>query len=253
MRTETALITGASDGIGREYARQLQARCKTLILLGRSETKLAAVEAELQAMAGDELSVHCFALDLAGTIGQTRLMEVIRQKGPVSILINNAGFALQEKVAECDLDGQLNMISLHCDASLIACRAALPFMREAGRGQIINVASLAAFLPMPEVAVYAATKAFLLSLSQSIAIEEKRYGIKVQCLCPGYTRTGFHDRDQLANFDAGVIPEEAWSSVEAVVAQSLAEMDGEGRLAVVPGDANQQVARGGLANLRELI
>lgn len=250
MREEIALITGASDGIGREYALQLQARCKGMILVGQSAEKLQRVAAELKALAGEGLSLVLIATDLSTTLGQTEVMEAIRQKGPVSILVNNAGFALQEKVADCDLDAQTAMINLHCTAALVLCRAALPYMRQAGRGQLINVASLGAFLPMPQVAVYSATKAFLLSFSQSVAAEEAKHGIAVQCLCPGYTRSGFHDRERLRNFDAGVIPEQAWSSAQQVVAESLVAMDGDKPLLVMPGAGNREMALAGLDDLK---
>ncbi len=251
MRTEIALITGASDGIGKEYARQLQPRCKSLILVGRSEQKLAALKQELSAKAGDELAIHLISVDLASTLGQARVMEAIRQQGPVSILINNAGFARQEKVAESDIDGQQAMIHLHCSSSLTFCRAVLPYMREQGRGQIINVASLAGFLAMPEMAVYAASKAFLVSFSQSLALEEQHSGIKVQCLCPGYTRSSFHLREGLEGFNAEAVPETVWMSAEQVVTESLAELDGQNRLLCMPGRHNLDVALAGVAALGE--
>lgn len=223
-RTEIALITGASAGIGRAYALQLASRCKGLILVGRDAEKLAQVVAELEQPG---LSIDSFAVDLTTTEGVTRIMEAIRQKGPVTMLVNNAGFANYGKFAESDLDIEMTMVNLHCNASLALSRAALPYMKNEGRGVVINVSSMGSFFPVKNLAVYAATKAFLNMFSQALQQEVKANGIRVQCLCPSYTISDFSTRDTLAGSDSSKVPDELWWTAEDIVAVSLAQLDSD--------------------------
>jgi short-subunit dehydrogenase len=238
-RTEIALITGASAGIGRAFALQLASRCKGLILIGRDADKLAAVVAELEQPG---LSITSFALDLTTTEGVTRVMEAIRQKGPVTILINNAGFASYGKFAESDLDIEMAMVNLHCNATLALSRAALPYMKEAGRGAVINVSSLGSFFPVKNSAVYGASKTF----SQALQQEVKADGIRVQCLCPGYTRSDFSDRELLAELDSSKVPDELWMSAADVAAASIAHMDSSSEAVMCLTENNRDLANKGL-------
>ncbi|MBW2940672.1 SDR family NAD(P)-dependent oxidoreductase [Zhongshania aquimaris] len=240
-RTEIALITGASAGIGRAFALQLASRCKGLILVGRDVDKLAAVVAELEQ---PDLSITSFALDLTTTEGVTRVMEAIRQKGPVTILINNAGFASYGKFAESDLDIEMAMVNLHCNATLALCRAALPYMKENGRGVVINVSSMGSFFPVKNSAVYAATKTFLNMFSQALQQEVKGDGIRVQCLCPSYTRTDFGDRDALADLDSSKVPEELWWTAEDIVEVSLAHLASDGQSVMcLPDEQSRELVK----------
>ncbi len=120
-------------------------------------------------------------------------MEAIRQQGPVDYLVNNAGFGTFGHFDQLSIESQRSMVSLHIDASITLCRAAIPFMRELGGGTIINVSSLGTFVPGKGMAVYGATKAFLNYYSQALQAELAGTGIEVQALCPGFTRTEFHD------------------------------------------------------------
>lgn len=248
---DIALITGASSGIGRQYALQLAPRCKGMILLGQREDALQSLATELR---GRGVEVHCLVEDLTTTLGVARALEAIRQKGPASIVVNNAGFGNRAALAECDLNLQQQMIALHCSASVALCRGALPFMREAGRGTVINVASVGAFLSTPTAAVYNASKAFLVSLSRSLAEELAAEPITVQCLCPGYTRSDFHQRPNYGDVDLGAIPDSDWMSAKQVVADSLAALeDASSPVVVIPGEHNRQRARQHLqAQLDEL-
>lgn len=241
-RTEIALITGASEGIGRAFAKQLAPCCKAMILVARNGQRLAELASELEAHSAGELTVHTVVADLGTPLGQTQVLEAIRQKGPVSVLVNNAGFVVMGDVADSELDAQQAMLNLHCDATLSLCRGVLPYMREAGRGQIVNLGSIGAFTPARTMAVYVATKAFILSLSRSLAKEEKRHGIAVQCLCPGYTRSAFQERAGVSDEALLSVPEEAWSSPEEVVEASLAAFGDYNRVVVVPGEGNRQFA-----------
>lgn len=247
-RKTIALVTGASSGLGQEYCRQLAPRCDVIIAVAR---RIEALERLVEELA-DQCEVHTVAADLTSVEGVARTLEALRQKGPVDILVNNAGFATLGTVDTQEAADQQDMMHLHMDASVSLCRAAVPFMRERGGGAIINVSSLVAFLPMPQTAVYAASKAFLNVFSLALQSEVAEAGIRVQCLCPGYTRTGFHDTPGMAGFDKGFVPEEAWMACEAVVAASLAALEGE-QVLVVPGAANGQLARQGLRTMLDAL
>ena len=179
----TALVTGASAGIGAEFCRQLAARCEVIIATGR---RLSALETLRDELAGSA-EVHCVAADLANREGRTRVIEALRQKGPVDYLVNNAGFSTLGPFENEDIDGQQAMVDVHVTATLALTRAAIPFMRELGGGAIINVSSLGSFGPVPMAAVYVASKAFLNVFSESLQKELADSGIRVQSLCPGFT------------------------------------------------------------------
>lgn len=235
MKT-VALVTGASSGLGAEYCRQLASRCDVIIATGRRLDRLEELAQSLRS----EVEMHCIAADLATVEGVTRVVECLRQKGPVDYLINNAGFGWFGVFSETDLDAQLNMVRVHVDAPMTLCRAALPFMRERGRGWVINVSSMGSFMPLSRNAVYTATKVFLNNFSEAVALEEAKFGIRVQALCPGYVRTEIHSRDTMQGFDAERVPAEQWMEVEEVVAESLAALELD-TVVVVPGAANREM------------
>lgn len=244
-RTEIALITGASAGIGRAFAQQLAPRCKGMILIGRDADKLASVVAELEHA---DLSITSLALDLTGTEGLTRVMEAIRQKGPVTMLVNNAGFATHGRFAESDLDMEMAMVNLHCNATLALCRAALPYMKDEGRGVVINVSSIGSFFPVKYSAVYGASKTFLNMFSQALQQEVQADGIRVQCLCPSYTRSDFSRREPLAALDQSKVADELWWNAEDIVAVSLAQLDAkEHAVMCLPDDHNRVLAQRGIS------
>ncbi len=192
----TALVTGASAGIGAKFCRQLADRCDVIIATGRREDRLQALA---QSLAG-AVEVHTVVADLAGLEGRTRVIEALRQKGPVDYLVNNAGFSTLGMFSDLELDPQQEMVSVHVDATLALCRAAIPFMRKKGSGYIVNLSSLVSFNPFASVAVYGATKAFLNHFSEALQLELVDTGIKVQSLCPGYTHSDFHGRDAMHGF-----------------------------------------------------
>ena len=237
----TALVTGASAGLGQEFCRQLADRCDVIIAVARREERLQALAAEL----AGQVEVHPLEADLNSVEGVARTMECLRQKGPVDYLVNNAGFSTFGFFADLPIDRQRDMIGLHCDASITLCRAAVPFMRERGAGFIVNVASIASFLPGKGLAAYGASKAFLSYFSQALQAELEGSGIVVQALCPGYIRSEFHDEMTALGFDRTRIPDEMWMNADEVVAASLAGLE-EGRLVVVPGEVNRAMAARGL-------
>ena len=181
----TALVTGASAGLGAEFCRQLASRCEIIIAVARRAERLEQLRTEL----ADRVELHAIQADLNSVEGVTRVMEALRQRGPVDYLVNNAGFGTYGHFSDVGIDGQRDMIGLHIDATITLCRAAIPFMRERGGGHIINVSSVGAFLPGKGVAVYGATKAFINYFSLALQAELAGTDIEVQALCPGYIRT----------------------------------------------------------------
>lgn len=187
---KTTLITGASSGIGEAFARRLAAQGENVLLVARSEDKLASVCSEL----GRENNVNAqyVALDLTGGEAPARLFEETRRRGlEVETLINNAGFGSMGDFTTQDLERELNMIDLNIKSLVALTYHYIRPMRERSRGTIINVASTAAFQGVPFMATYAATKAFVLSFSEALWDENRSFNIHVMALCPGVTETNF--------------------------------------------------------------
>ena len=237
----TALVTGASAGLGAEFCRQLAPLCDVIIAVARRKERLEALASDL----AGSVEVHCLEADLGTVAGVATTMEAIRQQGPVDYLVNNAGFSTFGHFDQLSIEGQREMVNLHVDACITLCRAAIPFMRELGGGKIINVSSMGTFIPSKGMAVYGASKAFLNYYSQALQAELAGSGIEVQALCPGFTRTEFHDSMAEDGFDRSRIPDHMWMNADAVVAASLAAL-GNGKVLVVPGDDNLDFARAGL-------
>ena len=184
---KVALVTGASAGLGAEFARQLSKRGHRLVLAARRKGRLDELAKELG-------KARAVAIDLSKTGATARLMADLEANGEqVELLVNNAGFGLIGRFAELDATRERQMIDLNVGTLADLCRAVAPGMIRRKSGGILNVASTAAFQPGPKMAVYFATKAFVLSLSEALHEELKPHGIKVSCLCPGPTRTEFGD------------------------------------------------------------
>lgn len=236
----TALVTGASAGLGAEYCRQLADRCDVIIAAARRGDRLAQLREEL----AGRVELHAIEADLTQVEGVAQTMEALRQLGPVDYLVNNAGFSTHGSFPDLAIDGQRDMVSLHIDATITLCRAAIPFMRERGGGHIINVSSVGAFLPGRGLAVYGASKAFLNYFSLALQEELAGTGIAVQALCPGFIHTEFHRALEGEGFNKAQVPAGMWMEADAVVAASLAAL-GSGRVLVVPGEENLKLARAG--------
>jgi uncharacterized protein len=180
-----ALVTGASAGLGVEFARQLSKRGHRLVLAARRKQRLEELAKELG-------NARAVAIDLSKSNAAAKLMADLEANGEtVDLLVNNAGFGLIGRFAALDGKRERQMIDLNVGALTDLCRAVAPAMIERKSGAILNVASTAAFQPGPKMAVYFATKAFVLSLTEALHEELKPHGIKVSCLCPGPTRTEF--------------------------------------------------------------
>jgi short-subunit dehydrogenase len=188
----TTLITGASSGIGEVFARKLAARGRNVLLVARSENKLITLCNELGR--SNSIRAQYVALDLSEPESPARLFEEAKERGLfVDLLINNAGFGSMGEFEHLELARELNMIDLNIKALVELTYLFLRPMLERKQGAIINVASTAAFQPVPFMATYAATKAFVLSFSEALWEENRPHGIKVLALCPGVTDTNFFE------------------------------------------------------------
>ena len=186
-----AILTGASRGIGAEYARLLASRGYDLLLVSRDETRLTHLSRELET--NHRIQAHVFIADLAQPDAAHQLFVESRQyRQTPDMLINNAGFGLYGEFVSHSLPRIQEMLHLHIQTVVESIRLFLPGMIERGSGTIINVASIAGMLPIPYFAEYAATKAFLLSFSEALAEEVHATGVHVQACCPGQTETDFH-------------------------------------------------------------
>ena len=231
-----ALVTGASSGIGMAFARALRARGERLVLVARRRDRLDRLAAELGAE-GDAVVV---AQDLAAAGAAERLLAEVRARGfAVDLLVNNAGVGHTSRFDRQPAELARAMVDLNVRALTELTRAVLPDMVARGRGRIVNVASNAAFQPVPYMAVYAATKAYVVSFTEALATELRGTGVQVQALCPGITATEFLD---VAETHRGLlVTRMPMMSAEDVVAASLRGLD-RGRLRVIAGLANRILA-----------
>ncbi len=218
----TALITGASSGIGAEYARQLAERGYNLVLVARREAQLTALAQELHA--ANRIEVEVLPADLSLRDDVDRVVERIQNLPDLALLINNAGFGTVGRFAVKDPQSQVDMAELHVVTTTRLTRAALPNMLARSCGGIINVSSVAAYLPAPGNAMYASTKAWMITFSQALAREVEGTDVRVQCLLPGYTYTEFHDRPEFRGFRRSSIPGILWLSANDLVAGSLQDL-----------------------------
>jgi short-subunit dehydrogenase len=232
-----ALITGASAGLGAHFALALAKQRNDLILVARREDRLEQLGALVRERHG--VTAHVIAADLAKRNAVAKLAEAVAAQGlTVDMLINNAGFGARGAVAKLDRAVQARMIDVNCRALVELCHAFLPAMLERRSGAILNVASTAAFQPGPWMAVYYASKAFVLSFSEALHEEVKDRGVKVSALCPGPTRTEFADVAGTADSDLF----RKWAGApEKVVADGLKALKAN-RAVAVSGASNKAMA-----------
>jgi hypothetical protein len=219
----TALITGASSGIGAAFARRLAGAGYDLVLVARREERLAALAAELQQQYG--IKVEVLVADLARMVDIERVARRVGEIETLRLLINNAGFGTSNYFSESELSTEMAMIDVHLKATLCLSRAAIPGMLARRQGAIINVSSAAAFFPTPGAATYGASKSYLNVFSEALHGELWGTGVKVQALCPGFTRTGFHYTPEYKDVDWTQVPGILWLKAGQVVAESLRALD----------------------------
>ncbi len=195
---QTALITGASSGIGAELAKQFAADSINLVLVARRQEPMKKLASGLKKEFN--IQVDIFPADLTDAKARQNVFDSLRQrKITIDFLVNNAGFGDNGPFAECDWDKQQRMIELNITALSHLTRLFLPEMIKRKNGGILNVASTAGFLPGPNMSVYYATKAYVLSFSEALAEEVHSYGIKISALCPGPVKTEFQQTARIQN------------------------------------------------------
>jgi short-subunit dehydrogenase len=233
---KVTLITGASSGIGEEFARRLAAEGHNLVVVARSEKALHELCDEL--MLKHKIMAHYVVLDLIEEDSDATLFAETEKHGfEVDWLINNAGYGAYGDFAKVDLQKQKGMIDLNIRSLIALTHRYLPAMRERRAGTVINVSSAAGFQPLPYMAVYAATKSFVTSFSEAIAEENREHGVQVMALCPGSTKTNFFKAAAMDN----PIHAKGQQTVDEVVDTALRGVR-EGRTRIVSGLTNNLVA-----------
>lgn len=230
----TALITGASAGLGAEYARQLAAAGTDLVLVARRLDRLEDLAKELVSQRGVKAEV--VQADLSTSAGVAAVESRIAATPTLDLLINNAGFGGGAGFVKSETADHLKMVRVHVDATVRLTRAVLPGMIDRGRGAVINVSSIAAFSAFSG-AMYSGTKAFLVMFSTNLQDSVRHKGIVVQALCPGMTHTEFH---QVAAIDKSIVPKPFWMTASKVVRISLRRL-GHG-VVCLPGWKNKVIA-----------
>jgi uncharacterized protein len=226
-----AVITGASAGIGAVFARKLAARGYDLLLIARRQDRLRSLAAEMAE--SYRVKADFLAADLALDADLEQVANRIQKEPRLALLVNNAGFGTQGFLFDTDVRGQMQMHRLHVLATVRLTHAALANMAPRNTGGVINVSSVAAFLPSPGSVSYNSTKAWINRFTEGVAIELsiKAPQVKMQALCPGFTLSEFHD---VVRVDRSAIPSRLWMSADFVVEESLRGFD-RGKLFVIPG------------------
>lgn len=222
----TALVTGASAGIGRTFCEQLAERGHDLVAVARNRERLEELKERLEARHG--IRVEVVLADLGQRDQMQRVADrLAEQERPVDLLVNNAGYGLKRPFLRNSVQDEETMLAVLVQAVLVLSHAAATAMRERGHGAIVNVSSVAGFMA---TGTYSAAKSWVTVFSESLAGDLKGTGVTVTALCPGFTRTEFHER---ATIDHGDLPGFMWLEAEALVRDCLADVD-KGKVISVP-------------------
>lgn len=234
----TCIVTGASSGIGVELATQLAARGLGVTLVARREDRLKAIADDLAASTGVRAEV--VSADLTDEAARSSILDTLADRGlTVDVLVNNAGLSTMGPVASSDAAAELRMVRTDVEAVVHLCSLVVPGMVERGRGAVLNVASTAAFQPLPGQAGYSGSKAFVLAYTRALAQELHGTGVTATTLCPGPVETEFAEAAGLSEEEAGSsLPRFMWVSATDVAKAAVEAMD-RGRPVVIPGMANR--------------
>jgi len=227
----TALITGASSGIGAAFARTLARPGCRLVLVARRSDRLQALASELEQQGAQ---VETLPADLASEQGIQAVAQKIASEPHLDLLINNAGFGIHGPFASEPVEIQAAMLRVHDEAPLRLTHAALQGMLARRHGAIINVSSVSAYLSSADGVVYAATKSFLTTFSRALHKGLRGTGVRIQALCPGFTHTEFHEPSAIMDMDVQRIPAILWMDANRVVAVSLKALERD-QAVVIPG------------------
>lgn len=230
-----AIVTGASAGIGAAFAERLARDAYDLVLVARRRERLDALAERL--VRAHDRRVEVLVADLGSSAGVRAVEARIAAEPALALFVNNAGFGTSGPFADLDRDAEEEEVRLNVLALLRLTHAAVAAMKPRGHGSVINVSSLAGFQPSPFNATYAATKAFVNSFTQAVSEELRGSGVRLQLLCPGFTRTEFQE---VAGVRTDDLPNIAWMSPEAVVEISLEALR-KGELLVIPGGGNKVI------------
>lgn len=248
----TCLVTGASSGIGAEIARNLAARGHGVTLVARREDRLQELAGKLSKAHG--VRVETLPADLADYEARAALPDAVAELGlGVDVLVNNAGMTTMGPVRSADPQAELNMIRVNVEAPVHLCTLFVGQMAERRRGAVLNVASTAAFQPLPGQAGYGGSKAFVLSYSHALRAELSGTGVTVTVLCPGPVETGFAEAAGVSDEEASKsLPSFMWVSAQDVAKAAVDGLDA-GRRVVIPGAANKVGALGGYLTPRSVL
>jgi short-subunit dehydrogenase len=248
--SSTCLVTGASSGIGAEIARCLARRGHGVTLVARRVERLEELADELRSACS--VRAETLGCDLSDAAARTELLERLDGLGlTVEVLVNNAGFGSGGYFQRIDVDRELEMVRLNIEAVVELCGRFVPGMVDRGRGAVLNVASTAAFQPLPRQATYAASKAFVLAFTEGLHSDLRGTGVQATVLCPGPVRTEFADTAGIAE-EAESVPSMLWSDPDFVAAEGVRGLE-RGKRVVVPGGLNRAGAVGGAHAPRGLL
>jgi short-subunit dehydrogenase len=231
------MVTGASSGIGASFTRLLAGAGYDLVVVARTGDALDQLARQVHADQGTDVEV------MVADLGNPRSLADVEARAaspsrPVDVLVNSAGVGSGGRFCDLPVDGESAQIELNINATVRLTRAALPGMVDRGTGGVINLGSLGSFQPAPLNATYSATKAFVLSFTEAVHEEVLATGVKVSCLCPGFTRTGFQERSGL---EAAAMPDFVWQEPDDVAAAGWAGWQ-RNQAVVVPGALNRATA-----------
>ncbi|MDR1492494.1 MAG: SDR family NAD(P)-dependent oxidoreductase [Planctomycetaceae bacterium] len=227
-----AAITGASDGLGKEFAYQLAADGYDLLIIARRGEILEEIKKDIETKYG--VFVEAYVCDLSNAAEVKQLEQRLETSESLEFMVNNAGFGRSGMFPDVDPDHEETMIRVHTISLMRLSRAALTPMCRRRKGFLINLASVAAFLYGNNTAEYIATKAYVLAFSKCIQCDVKKYGVRVQALCPGLTHTGFHSTESMKFFRKDKTPRILWLAAEYVVCISLRSIRKTRRVVCIP-------------------